>query len=100
MAQGLCMGDGGSIITVMNHRMIEFFSIAGVTAPISLQVLAWTIGKRSRMSEGESKAFGTNGPRAWRCLSQASSPSNSMIVYLTFIASPPAKGASSPSSRT
>ena len=58
MAQGLCMGDGGSIITVMNHRMIEFFSIAGVTAPISLQVLAWTIGKRSRMSEGESKAFG------------------------------------------
>ncbi len=58
MAQGLCMGDGGSIITVMNHRMIEFFSIAGVTAPISLQVLAWTIGKRSHMSEGESKAFG------------------------------------------
>jgi PAS domain-containing protein len=58
MAQGLCMGDGGSIITVMNHRMIEFFSIVGVTAPISLQVLAWTIGKRSHMSEGESKAFG------------------------------------------
>ena len=58
MAQGLCMGDGGSIITVMNHRMIEFFSIVGVTAPISLQVLAWTIGKRSHMSKGESKAFG------------------------------------------
>ena len=58
MAQGLCMGDGGSVITVMNHRMIEFFSIVGVTAPISLQVLAWTIGKRSHMSKGESKAFG------------------------------------------
>jgi diguanylate cyclase (GGDEF)-like protein len=58
MAQGLCMGDGGSIITVMNHRMTEFFGIVGVTAPISLRVLAWTIGKRCYMSRGESKAFG------------------------------------------
>jgi diguanylate cyclase (GGDEF)-like protein len=57
MTHGLCMGDVGSVISVINHRMIDFFGIAGTTTPVRLQALAKAISKNTRMSEGESDAF-------------------------------------------
>jgi diguanylate cyclase (GGDEF)-like protein len=58
MAQGLCMGDGGSIITVLNHRMTEFFGLVAMKPPIRLEALARMIGLNSRMSDMECKEFG------------------------------------------
>lgn len=57
MTHGLCMGDVGSAITVINHRMADFFGISGVTTPTRLPELAKAISTRAQMPETDGDAF-------------------------------------------
>jgi diguanylate cyclase (GGDEF)-like protein len=49
MTHGLCMGDAGLNISVINRRVIDFFGETAV-APISLGSLAQVIGRNTQMS--------------------------------------------------
>jgi len=55
MSHGLCMGNIDRTISVVNHRMMEFFGISA--DPTSLEALVEAIGARSRMEPKEIAAF-------------------------------------------
>jgi diguanylate cyclase (GGDEF)-like protein len=57
MSHGLCMGGANGEVTVVNHRVFEFFGIVAATTPIRLEAIASSIGKGSGMTEAETRGF-------------------------------------------
>jgi diguanylate cyclase (GGDEF)-like protein len=58
MSHGLCMGGADLTVTVVNHRVFEFFGIVAATTPIRLEALATAIARDKHMPDEEAHSFG------------------------------------------
>jgi diguanylate cyclase (GGDEF)-like protein len=57
MSHGLCMGNPDKTLSVVNHRLTEFFHIAPPPVPIALKALAHQICANSELTPKEANSF-------------------------------------------
>lgn len=57
MSHGLCMGNADKALTVVNHRLFEFFGLPADEMPQKLETLARQIADKARMSADDRRAF-------------------------------------------
>lgn len=57
MSHGLCMGNADMTLTVVNHRLTEFFGLDIGETPQKLQTLARRIADQAQMSADDRRAF-------------------------------------------
>lgn len=57
MSHGLCMGNADKTLTVVNHRLFEFFGLETDETPQSLQTLARRIADKTQMPDDDRRAF-------------------------------------------
>jgi diguanylate cyclase (GGDEF)-like protein len=57
MSHGLCMGDADQSLTVVNHRLVEFFGLGADEPPQQLRALAARIAEATGMPQDDRRAF-------------------------------------------
>jgi diguanylate cyclase (GGDEF)-like protein len=57
MSHGLCMGNGDKTLTVVNHRLVDFFGLDPDANPQKLSALAAAIAEKANMPLDDRRAF-------------------------------------------
>ncbi|BGE87675.1 putative bifunctional diguanylate cyclase/phosphodiesterase [Methylosinus trichosporium] len=57
MSHGLCMGNADQSLTVVNHRLVEFFGLGADEPPQQLRALAARIAEATDMPQDDRRAF-------------------------------------------
>jgi diguanylate cyclase (GGDEF)-like protein len=57
MSHGLCMGNGDKTLTVVNHRLVDFFGLEPDENPQKLSALAAAIAEKANMPQDDRRAF-------------------------------------------